>query len=127
MTGPKGLGVTVREGAVDSVSCKWTDDGTTSSWSSYNQNGNGLDTNRYKLMQFIGLQDKNKADIYEGDILEGHSDGLATVVWRAGETQFDFADGGNIGIWEMRPQKAAIVGNIFENPELLEKATAQNA
>lgn len=74
----------------------------------------------YELMQFTGLHDKDGKEIYEGDILDGHDDGNVEVVWRDGETQFDFADGGNIGVWEMPLRRSIVIGNIYENPELLE-------
>lgn len=66
------------------------------------------------LMQFTGLKDKNRKEIYEGDILQT-PEGVFPVEWM----QYYFALKGlaDVGLLESSPLE--IIGNIYENPELL--------
>jgi hypothetical protein len=75
------------------------------------------------LMQFTGLLDKNGVEIYEGDILRADYDNLITF---AGAVEFIGS-----GFWvllpngqQFMPNNGEIIGNIYENPELLEQAAA---
>ena len=73
----------------------------------------------YRLMQFTGLYDKNNKEIYEGDIFQDEEDGYCDYVeWD------DTYSGWTTHKWFlpnefMNLEKMEIIGNIYENPELL--------
>ena len=86
--------------------------------------------NDVELMQYTGLKDKNGAEIYEGDI----------VLFDSRECLVTFKDG-NFGVkqlmrvnlytdemreyqeplWNLVVDGCEVIGNIYENPELLER------
>ena len=89
------------------------------------------DVKEYVLMQSTGLHDKNSKEIFEGDIIRYNIDvidikrhptlGFYTVL--DGREGF-FGDGMSIDDFEEDVKEfsktAEIIGNIYENPELLE-------
>ena len=78
------------------------------------------------LMQYTGVQDKTGRDIFEGDIIEwvnwsnNESKLITIIAYEDDYAAFFF------GNWYERSfpetsEEALIIGNIYENPELLTK------
>lgn len=89
----------------------------------------------WELMQFTGLKDKNGKEIYEGDILGQDCSmvddytGKASIevqklVVRWGKERLCWSvycpDAMIKDDWNNIPRNAYVIGNIYENPELLE-------
>jgi len=87
----------------------------------------GQDTDDYILMQYTGLKDKNGKEIYEGDILNIPSTGYDVkeynhrVIWNEDTLTYEgITKSGRVyELWY--DEELEIIGNIHENPELLEK------
>lgn len=68
-----------------------------------------------ELMQYTGLKDKNGKEIYEGDIVIRYYDynSMSVVKWDDALTiSMPYYDSGD---------DYEVIGNIYENPELLEE------
>ena len=81
--------------------------------------------NDVELMQYTGLKDKNNKEIYEGDILfESFGERYYKVVFENGgfraEFKGDFEEH-SLDLIDVVAQGCEIVGNIYENPELMEE------
>jgi uncharacterized phage protein (TIGR01671 family) len=103
---------------------------------------------QYDLMQFTGLKDKNGKEIYEGDVVEGgvyygwptekgfgivefgeweqdgsgHEYGPETCLgWyiEIKESEFGYIEGSHL--YESKANNIEVIGNIYENPELIKK------
>lgn len=88
--------------------------------------------NDFVLMQSTGLTDKNDREIFEGDVVtDGHTAGdiknhptLGFYMVDDNGTERWFSDGATIEDFEEDVETVhrilEIIGNIYENPELLE-------
>jgi hypothetical protein len=73
----------------------------------------------YEIQQYTGIKDKNGKEIYEGDILSYRDEPQQLTVVRWTEESMDNHPGWVITDWWTQGGPCEIVGNIFENPELL--------
>jgi len=79
----------------------------------------GNETDYFAIMQFTDLLDKNGREIYEGDILTGNK------VVRFGNIDGGYEGEYGIGfnVNPFHSEEMEIIGNIYENPELLKETT----
>lgn len=79
-------------------------------------------TDKIELMQYTGLHDKNGKEIYEGDILKSIQWNNIYLVKYTGTAFYLYRKGNNgfnkITTWN-NTEKSEIIGNIYDNPELL--------
>ncbi|MEX3487350.1 YopX family protein [Staphylococcus warneri] len=86
------------------------------------------DVSDYELMQSTGIKDKNGVEIYEGDIIH-HAEKpnpffnspFEIIQARTGEWILDNYQGGTVLAFS-QPEELEVIGNIYENPELLEES-----
>jgi hypothetical protein len=87
------------------------------------------DDRDYAMMQFTGLKDKNGKEIFESDIIKAKSYGSEEIFcmeW-IGETGCGCHNG--LGYYipseNNPPEEWEVIGNIYENPELLNKQKSE--
>lgn len=81
------------------------------------------------LCQYTGLTDKNDKKIWENDICDRKEKYPEIVVFNEGDWQLDYSyvfgkeihsDACNLGFYVCERNCVEVIGNIFDNPELLE-------
>lgn len=81
---------------------------------------NVLDVDGFEYMQFTGLKDKNNKEIYEGDIIDFGGLKPIEIIWKDAGFQSKMYGGPVIKLTEEGMSYfAEVIGNIYENPDLV--------
>ena len=104
----------------------------------YSKNGKVIDNQSYidengwgtaALMQYTGLKDKNGNEIYEGDVVEYKDFSSGLYLFREQPKTTGIIKINNLlrgiylkGMGTFEGSKVEVIGNIFENKELLEES-----
>ena len=74
---------------------------------------------RFELMQFTGLKDKNGKEIYDGDIVK-YDDDIWQIEWNNNTACFQLLLNDGIGLHPLFDNfHCEVIGNVYEHPNLL--------
>jgi len=83
-------------------------------------------TDKVTVMQYTGLKDKNGKEIYEGDIDKCSQTQITYLLEEGGFCLVRFDEKGRVSsrtrLNDSNEKYVEIIGNIYENPELLEES-----
>ena len=83
----------------------------------------GIPTDELIIMQSTGLKDKNGKEIFEGDIVKFGCPWHCDTCGKDHTAQVTWSNGAfwlfNCGDWSEDADKTEIIGNIYENPDLI--------
>ena len=77
--------------------------------------------NEVELMQYTGLKDKNGKEIYEGDITQDVDTGKTFEIMYQGHMFMRYERKPMYMFYTLDGDCLEVIGNIYENPELMEK------
>jgi uncharacterized phage protein (TIGR01671 family) len=86
-----------------------------------------IEVDRKSVGQYTGLKDKDGVEIYEGDIIVGTYKDMGTdtglVVFKGCGFKVEIPNVGDDELvdWERYSDSIEVIGNIYENPELLKE------
>jgi len=81
-----------------------------------------LDETKYIIQQYTGCHDSTNKEIYEGDILaynHGNGINIGYVGFTSGIFFLNYSDENNDELGYLLVSNIKIIGNIFEDPELI--------
>ena len=102
-------------------------------WGTTNGIPNMVEADPKTVSEITGRHDKNGKEIYEGDVMKsrfvsrGIADDIQVVKWNERNAAFEAEDLANVNdrLGKLHPiwwdQNCEIIGNIYDNPELVEE------